>query len=62
MYTSILCFMVVSLRKLQFMIAAELLVRISGNIVYDNLDKCFLLPHNNNSELEQFIRITIQQM
>ena len=44
MYTSILCFIVVSLRKsIPFVIAAVPLVRNSGNIVYDNLDKCLLL-------------------
>ena len=36
--------MVVSLRRsILFMIAAVPLVRNSGDIVYDNLDKCLLL-------------------
>ena len=44
MYTSILCFMVVSLRKsLPFVISAVPLVKNSGNIVYDNLNTCLLL-------------------
>ena len=44
MYTSILCFMVISLRKsLPFVISAVPLVRNSGDIVYDNLNTCLLL-------------------
>ena len=43
MYTSILCFMVVSLRKsLPFVISAVPLVKNSGDIVYDNLNTCLL--------------------
>ena len=44
MYTSILCFMVVSLKKsIPFVISAVPLVKNSGDIVYGNLDKCLLL-------------------
>ena len=43
MNTSILCFMVVSLRKsLPFVISAVPLVKNSGDIVYDNLNTCLL--------------------
>ena len=63
MYTSIICFMVVSLRKsIPFMIAAVPLVRNSGDIVYDNLDECLLLLRQSQFRLEQFFRKTIQQM
>ena len=44
MYTSVLCFMVVSLKKsIPFVISAVPLVRNSGDIVYEHLDKCLLI-------------------
>ena len=44
MYTSILCFMVLSLKKsIQFVISAIPLVKNSGENVYQNIDKCLSL-------------------
>ena len=44
MYTSILCFMVVSLKKsIPFVISAIPLVKNSGEIVYQNINKCLSL-------------------
>ena len=44
MYTSILCFMVVSLRKsIPFVISAIPLIKNSGEIVYQNIEKCLSL-------------------
>eukprot|EP00800_Vazella_pourtalesii_P011575 TRINITY_DN2786_c0_g1_i2.p1 TRINITY_DN2786_c0_g1~~TRINITY_DN2786_c0_g1_i2.p1 ORF type:complete len:266 (-),score=6.41 TRINITY_DN2786_c0_g1_i2:131-928(-) len=44
MYTSILCFMVVSLKKsIPFVISAIPLVKNSGEMVYQNINKCISL-------------------
>ena len=44
MYTSILCFMVVSPRKsIPFVISSVTLVKNSGEIVYPNIEKCLSL-------------------
>ena len=59
MYTSILCFMVVSLMKLiPFVISAIPLVKNSGEIVYQNVEKCFSLLKQSQFRVRTIISDT----
>ena len=59
-YTSILCFMVVSLKSIPFVISAILHVKNSGEIVCKNIEKC--LSSLTQSQFRVSFLITTQQM